>query len=523
MAVAQLTVMPIAVLTTVVLVLVLVPGHGSDPTSRSLRCGSVILDGHNDLAQRALDGARPVHIDLAAAAEVDWAGGFFALGGPFPALELPATPAFALPPFAPLDPDEARAAVEQMATALEGLDVTIVRRRAEILPGRVNAIMHLEGAEPLAPDLSDLEAWYERGLRSIGVTWSRPNAFGEGVAFRFPSSPDTGAGLTAAGTRPRPRLQPHRHPRRRLAPERGGLLGRRPDQPGAARRHPLERARALAVLAQPHRPPARRDRRLGRRRRRQLRHGVSRQRGRHARAGHPGRDRAPRSTTSPERIGIDHVAFGSDFEGAEVPAELGGIAGLPRLVEAIRAAGYGEEEIAKITHGNWLRVLDETWRPWSRYFRAAGLDAAPDAPRRGRSLPGARARGRPRSRHRPRHARAPAPRLARLRDRHGDRGDRPDRRARRGRRATASRPGSAASRRSTGPLRPRQRELRAAVLRRAGRSRPSGSGSSPRSARVDDSAGSSSAIDDEWARTGLLVYTPRRGRAAALLRSRSRA
>jgi membrane dipeptidase len=29
--------------------------------------------------------------------------------------------------------------------------------------------------------------------------WSRPNAFGHGVPFRFPASPDTGEGLTDAG------------------------------------------------------------------------------------------------------------------------------------------------------------------------------------------------------------------------------------------------------------------------------------------------------------------------------------
>ena len=62
-----------------------------------------------------------------------------------------------------------------------------------------------------------------------------------------------------------------------------------------------------------------------------------------------------------ERIGIDHVGFGSDFDGAEVPAELGGVAGLPLLLDALRAAGFGAGELDKITHGNWLRILEETW------------------------------------------------------------------------------------------------------------------------------------------------------------------
>ena len=36
-----------------------------------------------------------------------------------------------------------------------------------------------------------------------------------------------------------------------------------------------------------------------------------------------------------ERMGIDHVAFGSDFDGATIPDELGGAAGLPMLVAAL--------------------------------------------------------------------------------------------------------------------------------------------------------------------------------------------
>ena len=60
-----------------------------------------------------------------------------------------------------------------------------------------------------------------------------------------------------------------------------------------------------------------------------------------------------------ERMGVDHVAFGSDYEGAEVPAALADAAsGLPLLVEALRGRGH---DVAKLTHGNWLRVLRETW------------------------------------------------------------------------------------------------------------------------------------------------------------------
>src|SRR5207245_2402126 len=56
-----------------------------------------------------------------------------------------------------------------------------------------------EGAEAIDPQLNALDVFHRAGLRSLGLVWSRPNAFAEGVPFRFPSSPDTGPGLTAAG------------------------------------------------------------------------------------------------------------------------------------------------------------------------------------------------------------------------------------------------------------------------------------------------------------------------------------
>src|SRR5439155_22438282 len=58
---------------------------------------------------------------------------------------------------------------------------------------------HFEGAEPIDTDLDALEVFYNAGLRSLGLVWSRPNAFGEGVPFICPHSPDTGPGLTDAG------------------------------------------------------------------------------------------------------------------------------------------------------------------------------------------------------------------------------------------------------------------------------------------------------------------------------------
>jgi membrane dipeptidase len=63
-----------------------------------------------------------------------------------------------------------------------------------------------------------------------------------------------------------------------------------------------------------------------------------------------------------ERIGVEHVALGSDFDGATIPSTLGDAAGLPRLLDALREAGFSDPEVERIAWSNWRRVLAATWR-----------------------------------------------------------------------------------------------------------------------------------------------------------------
>lgn len=63
-----------------------------------------------------------------------------------------------------------------------------------------------------------------------------------------------------------------------------------------------------------------------------------------------------------DRIGVSHVALGSDFDGATMPAELGDVAGLPRVIDALSAAGFTPGELELIAWQNWRRVLDSWWR-----------------------------------------------------------------------------------------------------------------------------------------------------------------
>ena len=65
--------------------------------------------------------------------------------------------------------------------------------------GRSGTVLHIEGAESIDANFEILDVLYAAGLRSLGPVWSRPNAFGHGVPFLCPSSPNTGPGLTDLG------------------------------------------------------------------------------------------------------------------------------------------------------------------------------------------------------------------------------------------------------------------------------------------------------------------------------------
>ena len=61
--------------------------------------------------------------------------------------------------------------------------------------------------------------------------------------------------------------------------------------------------------------------------------------------------------------GVDHVGFGSDFDGVDsLPEGLKDVSHYPDLIAALLEAGYTEEQIAKICSGNILRVWDKVER-----------------------------------------------------------------------------------------------------------------------------------------------------------------
>jgi membrane dipeptidase len=62
-----------------------------------------------------------------------------------------------------------------------------------------------------------------------------------------------------------------------------------------------------------------------------------------------------------EVAGVEHVAIGSDFDGASPPADLPDASHMPQLADALLAAGIDRAGVRAIFEGNARRVL--AWKP----------------------------------------------------------------------------------------------------------------------------------------------------------------
>ncbi len=351
-----------------------------------------VFDGHNDTLTkiRHADGADSRsflersdrgHLDLPRARDGGLVGGFFAIftsspkwnrvespllddaGDTVPggwAVDLPTkldrryalgfTLSVMSDLFKIVDESEGRVEVVRSADSLEKC----------IDDGRFATILHIEGAEAIDTRLEALDVFYEAGLRSLGPVWSRPNAFASGVPFDFPRHPDTGPGLTAAG--------------RRLI-RRCNQLGILVDLSHLNARGfwdvaKLSEAPLVATHSNAHSlsatPRNLTDAQLdilalsggvvG------LNYAVPFLR----EDGKPNADTTVAEIARHARyiadlIGVDHVALGSDFDGAMMPKDLPDVTQLPRLLAALRDVGFNEDEVHRIAYRNWIRVLRATW------------------------------------------------------------------------------------------------------------------------------------------------------------------
>lgn len=343
-----------------------------------------VFDGHNDtllklhLSPRAdketlfMEGA-PAHwhIDLPRARKGGLAGGMFAMFPP-PVGKQPEKSAHAssMPgddePMAPRLPlDEARNSTLGMASILLRLEragaLRICRSAADIRAamarGVLAAVFHIEGAEAIDTDLAMLDVLHAAGLRSLGLVWSRPNAFGHGVPFRFPASPDIGDGLTDAG-----KALVKACNRLKIQVDLSHL-----NEKGFRDVAALSDAPLVATHSNVHSISASARNltgwQLGAIRDSKGMVGLNFATGFLDPEGASGRsaglDIMVRHVDALlEALGEDGVGLGSDFDGARIPDAIGDVSGLPRLIEAFRKHGYGEELIEKIAWKNWVNVLE---------------------------------------------------------------------------------------------------------------------------------------------------------------------
>ncbi|WP_172299236.1 dipeptidase [Pseudoruegeria sp. HB172150] len=345
--------------------------------------GPPVFDGHNDLvlrlirgmvsAEDVVGGLEDGHIDLPRARKGGFGGGFFAIFVPSPAdksvrYEEMQKPQYDLPLPDMVPHDEALNVTLSGFEALEALEtagaIIICRTAAELetaLKGDLMAaVMHIEGAEAISPDLSELEKFHARGLRSLGPVWSRPTIFGHGVPFRYPSDPDTGDGLTDAGkdlVRECNRLK--------IMIDLSHLNGKGVDDVAKISDAPLVATHSNAWTVCPHarnltdrqlQMIADSDGMVG------LNFASAFLRPDGKMEDDFGLDVMLRHIDHLIKIlGEDRVGLGSDFDGALVPKPIGDCAGLPNLRAALAEHGVNDALMTKLTHGNWLRVLRKTW------------------------------------------------------------------------------------------------------------------------------------------------------------------
>jgi membrane dipeptidase len=336
-----------------------------------------VFDGHNDTLTREdaddfAGGRKGGHIDLPRAREGGLAGGIFAAFTPTPGYEGTIkghSGGYEIQLAPPVAHDVAVALVDATLARLEALErdghLRVVRDAAELDAARADgvlaAVAHIEGAEAIDPALEALDALYERGLRSLGPVWSRPNAFAHGVPFKFPSSPDTGPGLTregvalvrrcaelgvavdlshlneagfwdVAGLDGAPLVASHSGVHA-LSPSSRNLTDAQIDAIGAS-------GGLIGVV---------------------FAVGFTRADGNDD-VDTPLDVIVAHVRYIADRIGVEHVALGSDFDGATMPKALGDVAGLPHLLDALREDGFTEPELEQIAWGNWRRVLASAWR-----------------------------------------------------------------------------------------------------------------------------------------------------------------
>jgi membrane dipeptidase len=346
--------------------------------SERAHAGRMIAEGRGEGVRNFFERGSEGHIDLPRAKEGGFAGGLFSIYvGADPQAEPPAGPLLGerdgmrvgFP--RPLTLEYAQRTSMAELGILFRLErdsqrqLRIVRGVTDVETcldeGAIGAVIHFEGAEAIDARLDLLPVYYAMGLRSVGPVWSRANDFGEGVPYLFPHSPDTGPGLTDQGKA-----------LVRACNEVGILVDvSHLNEKGFWDIAALSTAPLVATHSNAHAltptPRNLTDRQLDAIRDSGGIVGVNFSVGFLRFDGQDAEDAPMERIVAhfqylADRMGIDHVGFGADLDGARVPACVGDVTGLPRVVDALRSAGFDDAALEKVTHQNWVRVLGQTWK-----------------------------------------------------------------------------------------------------------------------------------------------------------------
>lgn len=335
-----------------------------------------VFDGHNDLLLRMwmqrdsdpvthfLHGSLPGQMDLARLRAGGFAGGLFAVFVPPVSFVQQSQQAYLERDHDPFAITQGQIALCQQIAAQSAGRAKICHTVGDIerclQQGVLAMVLHIEGAEALDEDFSQLDGWIDAGLRSIGPVWNLANRFGEGVTGAFPGSPDSGEGLTPTGLRLLRTLN-----EKRLMIDLSHMNARAFWQTANLSTAPLvaTHSNVHAICPQPRNLTrdqltaiAESDGFVG------VNFGNAFLRPDGKRDSDTPLDQILRHLEGLMAIlGEDRVGFGSDFDGISVPEALGDAAGLPRLIAAMQAAGYSPALIEKISFRNWLAVLKKTW------------------------------------------------------------------------------------------------------------------------------------------------------------------
>ena len=336
-----------------------------------------VFDGHNDVLlrlwssdkpepeKRFLDGEPVGHIDLPRAQKGGLGGGLCAVYVPSPSRELDANGNLATP-----SQSDALKTTLAMSAILEKIErksegkVRICRTAADIrdafAKGIFASVYHIEGVEAFSEDLDALYVLHAAGLRTLGPVWSRPNIFAHGIPFRFPSSPDIGPGLTDHG-----KALIRACNELKVMVDLSHMNEKGFWDIAALSDAPLVASHSNAhVLCQQSRNLT--DKQLDAIRDTGglvgLNFGVSFLREDGRRDPDTGLEELVRHADYiVNRIGIDHLALGSDFDGTTISAKLRDVADLQLVIDAFRKHGYDDASIVKLAHANWINVLERTW------------------------------------------------------------------------------------------------------------------------------------------------------------------